>query len=51
MFDYSDGIDITAFFILLGFVLTFFRMYNLALEKLGKLVKLFKVTMTDEDDP
>ena len=51
LIDYSGGINITAFFILMGFILTFFRMYNLALQKLGLLVRIFKVVMTEDNKP
>lgn len=48
--DYSSSADITLAFIIFGVIFLLFRFYNFLLQRLGKLVKLFKVVKTKEGE-
>ena len=48
--DYDGGLDCTIMFLIFGLIILVFRLYSHGLQRIGKLVKLFKECKTDEGE-
>ena len=48
--NYSQGADVTLLLLVVGVILLLFRYYNMMLQFLGKLVSLFKIVKTEDDE-